>query len=800
MILFAVFLLSLSALSFEVLLTRVFSIGQWNHLSFMVISIALFGFAASGTFLNIIDTRNKGWEKRLSQADPLLAFVILYSLTAIIAYVVLNQIPFDYFRLPLESIQIFYLLMVYLLLALPFFFTGLVVILAYAANPEKTGLVYFSNMSGSAFGAIIPFLFLPLLGEGNLIIFSALVPLLIVPLKTILPEARHPSFIPFLRERRMFFRLLCFSMVIIAGLLVTIGNDTLISVKPSPYKALSQALQLPNTITKETTTGIRGRFDSIDSPYIRFAPGLSLKYTKTLPDTWMVFTDGDSPFYFYTLQPEQNEQFSRFTLCYLGYLLAPNPAHVLIIQRGGGLGIPCALAAKASNITIIEQQPRIAQLVKHHYDIDVTNKNHRTFLRQSDKKFHVIHVENWGSSLPGSSALAQEHLFTSESITAYLHHLSNNGVLIISRKLLLPPADLIRLWAVVYESLISFGIENPEQHIAVLRNWNTYTLMVSAKRLNDTQTIQDFARNLNFDLVYIPGITKEMANRFNIFDSPYHYFEIKRLAEAYRLGTQKTYFDTYLLDVAAQTDNRPFPGRFLKWSKLKTLYQMTGSRFYSLFMSGEVVVAVVFFEAFFVTIFLLVIPLMAISKTDQRPYFSSIIYFLGVGAGFMFIELFFIKKYTFIFGDPVISFAVVLSGILIFSSLGGYASQHLDSRYLRHILVALVAVLILILFGLDSLDKHLLGLSQNLQYTTAFLLLLPPGIIAGFPFPLGMRYLVDRPSHRAYAWAANGCASVLASVGSAQIALSLGITTIIACAAFAYLLACVCIFQNSARV
>ncbi|MDD3082936.1 MAG: hypothetical protein PHW17_12030, partial [Desulfobacterales bacterium] len=62
----AVFLLSASSLAFEVLLTRIFSISQWNHLSFMVISIALFGFAASGTFLGILDARKQGWEKHLS--------------------------------------------------------------------------------------------------------------------------------------------------------------------------------------------------------------------------------------------------------------------------------------------------------------------------------------------------------------------------------------------------------------------------------------------------------------------------------------------------------------------------------------------------------------------------------------------------------------------------------------------------------------------------------------------------------------------------------------------------------------
>ena len=62
----AVFFSSCAAIGFEILLTRVFSIGQWNHLSFMVISIALFGFAASGTFLGLIDARAPGRIDRLS--------------------------------------------------------------------------------------------------------------------------------------------------------------------------------------------------------------------------------------------------------------------------------------------------------------------------------------------------------------------------------------------------------------------------------------------------------------------------------------------------------------------------------------------------------------------------------------------------------------------------------------------------------------------------------------------------------------------------------------------------------------
>ena len=47
------FLASFSMLSYEILLTRIFAVSQWNHLFFLVISIALFGLAASGTVTTI---------------------------------------------------------------------------------------------------------------------------------------------------------------------------------------------------------------------------------------------------------------------------------------------------------------------------------------------------------------------------------------------------------------------------------------------------------------------------------------------------------------------------------------------------------------------------------------------------------------------------------------------------------------------------------------------------------------------------------------------------------------------------
>lgn len=788
MIFLAVFLVSLSALAFEVLLTRVFSISQWNHLSFMVISIALFGFAASGTFLNIIEIRKTGWARRFSTNQSINTLIALYSLITTTSFIALNQIPLDYFRLPLETMQVFYLLTAYLLLALPFFFTGLVISIAYAFIPEKTGLIYFSNMAGSAIGAILPIFLLPFIGEGRLIIVSALVPLIIIPWN-------HPSANAKLSTRGIHFGILppwlifFFAMLLIVGIFVSpVGND-MVKIKPSPYKALSQNLQFPNTRITETTSSIRGRYDNVQSPYNRFAPGLSLKFTDTLPPQQATFKDGDDPLYLYYLGSPKDVWFSRFTLPYAGYLLVPGPEHVLVVQRGGGSSIPCALASGARNITVIKQQPYMARIVQRHYNINVINQNPRTFLARSDKRFQVIQIENWGNSLPGTAALNQGHLFTTESFSEYFSHLTKNGIIVISRKLLLPPANSIRIFAVAYESMKRFGIENPEQHIAILRNWNTFSLLVSARPLENTKLLIDFASKLNFDLIFIPGMTEQMANRYNIFDAPYYFSEINRLLKAYRSGISKTYYETYPIDVSPQNDNRPFPERFLKWSKLKELYKISGSRFYSLFMSGEVVIVVVFLEALLVSTLLLVLPLISILKDSQKLDILIILYFFAVGAGFMFVELFFIKKYTFVFGDPIVSFTIVLSGILVFSGLGGYLSNKIGHRGLRYSLLALIVFLILIFFGIDPMINRILGLSRIPRYFLTISLLISSGLLLGLPFPLGMRFLLNKPSQRAYAWATNGCASVLASIASAHIALSLGIPTLIALGAIAYLVA-----------
>jgi hypothetical protein len=154
----------------------------------------------------------------------------------------------------------------------------------------------------------------------------------------------------------------------------------------------------------------------------------------------------------------------------------------------------------------------------------------------------------------------------------------------------------------------------------------------------------------------------------------------------------------------------------------------------------------------------------------------------------MFIELFFIKKYILLFGDPVISFTVVVAGILIFSSFGGAWVQQKEKSVLKRALPGLIAFLLLGAFTLDELMTYLLRFSNIWRYAGAVLILFPIGFLMGLPFPVGMRDLVGTTTQRAYAWSLNGCASILTSIVSAQLALSFGISLLWTCAIVAYLI------------
>jgi hypothetical protein len=562
----------------------------------------------------------------------------------------------------------------------------------------------------------------------------------------------------------------------------------LIQVTPSPYKTLSQVQQFPETRIDQTVHAIRGRIDKVSSPYIRFAPGLSLRYQHSVIPQSAAFTDGDSRLVLYPPDNPMSNDFAPYTLAYSGYALQPGAQSVLAVMQNGGSAIACVRASGIEDATLVIENPVLGNMISKHYDHTVISRPMRSYLATTDRHFDIIQVEHWDTSIPGSGALNQSHLFTREAFIQYLDHLTGSGVIIVSRRLLLPPSDSMRLWSAAYEGLRTAGIADPEKHLAVLRNWDTFVLLVSRQPLVNASILKKFAAEHNFDLVFLADLPASQANRFNQFDVPYHFNQLQQLAAAYRQNKENDFFRAYLLDVRPQSDNRPFPGRYLKWTKVKTLYRTLGSRLYTLLLSGEIVVMVVFIEALAVSAMVLFLPLLYMRRHVLKPSLQQALFFIGIGAGFMFVELFFIKKLMLIWSDPVISFSVVVTGVLVFSSLGGAWAQKKEKSVLNGSLVILIMALLMIFFALDRLVHLVLGWAPVWKYALVLLALGPIGFLMGLPFTIGMRNILFSDAQRAWAWSANGCASVLASIAAAQIALMFGVRFILGSAVVSYLL------------
>jgi hypothetical protein len=110
LILITVFVASLVSLGYEITLIRIFSVALSYHFAFMVISISMLGIGASGTLLSIFPVMKK-WEY-----IPLYSLMLSVSIPA--SYLALNMIPFEPARFMWDKVQLLYISLYYIVLAI----------------------------------------------------------------------------------------------------------------------------------------------------------------------------------------------------------------------------------------------------------------------------------------------------------------------------------------------------------------------------------------------------------------------------------------------------------------------------------------------------------------------------------------------------------------------------------------------------------------------------------------------------------------------------------------------------------
>jgi hypothetical protein len=143
-----IFLVSFAVLLTELLLTRIFSVTMFYHLSFLVVSLAMLGFGASGLIVNLAPTRFPESKLHMQAA----AGSVLFGITSVVAIDVSFQIPITLDASPANWLRIG---ITYLMCAIPFLCGGMVVSLILSHRPAQAGRLYFADLLGAALGCVV---------------------------------------------------------------------------------------------------------------------------------------------------------------------------------------------------------------------------------------------------------------------------------------------------------------------------------------------------------------------------------------------------------------------------------------------------------------------------------------------------------------------------------------------------------------------------------------------------------------------------------------------------------------------
>lgn len=165
-----VFLLSLGTLLLELALTRVLSVANWYHFGFLVVSTALLGFGASGVTLSL-------WT-RLRVETPLnhalASLSLLFGFVSVASFWLMQRIPFQPFRLLLDRSQLLYTLLYYLILAAPFFCSGLAISLLLTRGGQEVNRLYAADLLGAGLGCVAVCAVMLVVGGSGTVVVAAI--------------------------------------------------------------------------------------------------------------------------------------------------------------------------------------------------------------------------------------------------------------------------------------------------------------------------------------------------------------------------------------------------------------------------------------------------------------------------------------------------------------------------------------------------------------------------------------------------------------------------------------------------
>ena len=792
-----VFCLSFATLLLELALTRVLSVANWYHFGFMVISVALLGFGTSGVVLTLWTNLRE----RASIDHTLAALSIAFGIIAVSSYCLMQVIPFDPFELLSDWRQLLFMPLYYIVAAAPFFCSGLAIALLLFRGRESANRLYAADLLGAGLGCAAIAVVMPVFGgSGSVLVAAALG--FIAALAFGFTEARP------LAGAGITLAILALPLAFIADKLIPI------SVTSSKHHGLQPIDSAP-------IYSAWNAFSKVDVYHLPAAPekgrpdaGFSIIIDAGICGTAIADLSAGAREYL------RSPNYRPNGIAYVG------KAHpkVLILGSGSGREVLEALDFGARSVTAVEINPIVNDIVTHRMrtdwgglfeqpEVSLVTEDGRSFVRRSREKYDVI--ISMATMMPsavtsGAMTLAESYMFTREAFADYLDHLTPDGVMLITR----PSFQIVKLFATVREVFEARGLVDPTDHLISFYGplapygstlftpgllfkkspWTADELRLVAERLGVGHPERWFGSSPVIN--YSPGMSQPPPGDYTGL-SPV-------LTELLAAPNLNVFYAAHPEQFSPATDDRPFFNQNLRWASLRPHH------FRQIFVAGrsgsvntqfdalpvaEVMLIVLLFQISLLAFALIMLPIARLMRHGLQISRSwrLLVYFGGLGLGFIMIEIVYIQRFILFLGEPVYTFAVVLAGLLGSAGIGSWIVGCLrgNSRLsLTWIIPSILVILLLTTIMSPWIFSSALGLPLPWRIVIVVAMLGPLGTLLGMPFPAGLRIVANEaPAFVPWAWGVNGFLTVVGSVGASILGMILGFTAVLAVSGACYLAA-----------
>jgi spermidine synthase len=810
-------LVSAALIAYEIVLMQRMLLERWHHFGFLVISLALLGFGASGTLLALLQpsVRKRPGAWMYGSALGLLAGLIVLPRVGAALPLAVRFIPQDLWC------QAGWWGLYALCALVPFLFGAALLGVSLMTAGRSVGRMYAANLIGSAAGALGGALVLsrcPI--ESGLWPSLALAALAAAILSLAAWRGGAQRDRPWPGFRPAAVLALCG-----AGIGVEAAWPLAPVYDEHKYGAYLARLSEQGSAQRlAAAADPRGYVEIYESALFHDLPFVATELAP--PPMLGVTINGDAAGSVLRIESATQAAVMERTLTAFPYRLVAEKPHVLLLGEIGGANVWLARCFDAERITVVQPNRGLLELLRRHApalldgsDLSVRAVEPRRFLESSggDGAYDLIYIaalEGLGVGGAGLRGLAEDHLATVEGFAACLRLLRPGGALVVCRGVQIPERENIRIFATMTEALESIGTADPAAHMIQVRDYlGVCTLaLVSPMDEERREALRRGLRAQNLTAVWWGGIQPNEVNRPDALPGPagteldwLHYAAREIVAEpdpARRRARRAAFYAAWMLNVRPAGDDRPFFWDYYKPEGAAELRRVFGALWLMRAELGRLFLLASLTLGSAAAVLLILLPL-ALQRLLRRRAAGggrgdnrwsaraavpgSLAYFLAIGLGFMGIEMALISRATALLGDPVWASAVVIGGVLLLSGLGSLTAvdRLAQSAWLAPLLVAIIAAAACVIGYWPGLRRS--------AVTVAVCILL--AYLMGTPMPVGLRRLDVRAAWLVpWCWGVNGVASVIATSAAIAVAMEWGYRSVFLAATVCYLLAAAAAF------